>query len=138
LLAAAIYAASGLSETIARADGSANRRLLSALFMPLSVYGGYFGGGNSFLVLALLGVSGHNAKLSGEIKNVLIAAVNFGAVFVFASSALVNWPVAISLGAGGIVGSLAGMRLFHHLPVAVVRAIVIGGGLLLAGWMFAT
>ncbi len=136
LLATAIYAASGVPGVIVRTGTFANKRTLSGLFAPLAVYGGYFGGGNSFLVLALLGLSGHEPRLSGEIKNVLIAAINLGAVLVFALSGWVNWPVTISLGTGGVLGSVIGARLLGRLPVGMIRLIVIAGGLMLAGWMF--
>jgi len=136
LLATAIYAASGFSTTIVRRDVPGDKPIFAGLFAPLTVYGGYFGGGNSFLVLALLGLSGHEPRLSGEIKNVLIAAINLGAVVVFATSGLVNWPVVFSLGLGGVLGSLIGARLLGWLPVGLIRWIVIIGGLVLAGWMF--
>ena len=136
LLATAIYAASGLRGVIARTASSSLKRTLSALFAPLAVYGGYFGGGNSFLVLAVLGLSGHEPKLSGDIKNILIAAINFGAVIVFAVSGSVDWPVAGSLGVGGALGSMIGTRLLGQLPAGIIRAIVIIGGLMLAAWMF--
>lgn len=138
LLATGIYAASGPRTVAVPKKAFANNRFWSALFAPLTIYGGYFGGGNSFLVLALLGLSGHETKPSGEIKNVLIAAINLGAVIVFCLSGLVNWQVTLSLGAGGILGSIAGARLLGHLPVVTIRAIVIAGGLLLTGLMFAT
>lgn len=137
LLATAIYAISGVPGVIAKTGTPANRWVLSGLFAPLTVYGGYFGGGNSFLVLALLGLSGHEPRLSGEIKNVLIAAINLGAVLVFAVSGWVNWPAAISLGTGGVLGSMIGARLLGRLPVGIIRGIVIIGGLTLAAWMFA-
>jgi uncharacterized protein len=137
LLATAIYAASGLRGVISRTAASPDQRNWSALFAPLAVYGGYFGGGNSFLVLALLGLSGHEPKLSGDIKNILIAAINLAAVFVFAVSGSVDWPIACSLGAGGVLGSMIGTRLLGRLPAGIIRAIVIIGGLTLAAWMFA-
>jgi uncharacterized protein len=136
LFATGIYAASGFSAVTRRIIMLDNKHVLSGLFAPLALYGGYFGGGNSFLVLALLGVSGHEPRLSGEIKNVLIAAINLGAVVVFGSFGPVDWPVAVSLGAGGIFGSLIGARLLGVLPVRMIRWTVIIAGLALAGWMF--
>lgn len=137
LLAIGIYAVSGVPGLIARTDTLANQRILFGFFAPLAAYGGYFGGGNSFLVLALLGLSGHDPRLSGEIKNVLIAAINLGAVLVFAVSGWVNWSVTLSLGVGGVLGSVIGARLLGRLPVSIIRGIVITGGLMLAAWMFA-
>lgn len=137
LLATGIYAASGFSAAHKGISTLANRHLFAGLFAPLALYGGYFGGGNSFLVLALLGFSGNEPRLSGEIKNVLIAAINLGAVVIFASFGPVDWPVAVSLGTGGIFGSLTGARLLGVLPVRIIRGTVIAGGLILAAWMFA-
>lgn len=137
LLATAIYAVSGRRRLIRRVGGAAQHSMASGAFAPLAVYGGYFGGGNSFLVLALLALTGHEARLSGELKNILVAAINLGAVCVFAASRTVDWPVAASLGAGGILGSYLGAQLLGQLPVGLIRAIVIVGGLLLAAWLFA-
>lgn len=137
LFATAIYAASGSAALIARTGIISKNSTFSALFAPLTAYGGYFGGGNSFLVLALLRMSGHEPRLSGEIKNVLIAAINLGAVAVFAVSGAVHWFIAISLGVGGVVGSVIGTRMLQRLSVAFVRMTVIVGGLALAVWMFA-
>jgi uncharacterized protein len=136
LLATGIYAASRFQGIIARTDAMVGNRFLSSLFAPLAIYGGYFGGGNSFLVLALLGLSGHEPRLAGQLKNVLIAAINLGAVLVFAFSGLVDWPVAISLSIGGVAGSMIGARLLGRLPAGMIRLFVIIAGLMLAAWMF--
>ena len=137
LAATALYAISGVATVDATRPAPVAGSRFALLFAPLTIYGGYFGGGNSFLVLALLGVSGHGAKLAGEIKNALVGAINLGAVAVFIVSGSVDWPVALSMGLGGLVGSYAGARLFGHLPAAIVRTIVVLGGLALATWMFA-
>lgn len=75
LVATAIYAWTSFRPT----SVSANRRVapeaFAAALAPLAIYGGYFGGGNSFLVLALLGVSGHAPREAAAIKNALIAAI---------------------------------------------------------------
>lgn len=137
LLATGIYAASNSSLIATRRGMFSNSRFYSILFAPLALYGGYFGGGNSFLVLALLGLSGHEPRICGKMKNVLIAAVNLGAVAVFISSGPVEWAVALSVGTGGMLGSVIGARLLGRMPVGVISWTVIIGGLVLAAWMFA-
>lgn len=136
LIATALYAASALPSIGATGDAIVGPRLSRPLFAAMSVYGGYFGGGNSFLVLALLSLTGHEAKQSGEIKNLLIAVINLGAVLVFTLSGSVDWPAAATLGLGGVLGSFVGARLYGRLSANAVRALVIIGGLMLAGWMF--
>ncbi len=137
LAATAIYAWSGWRGTAAAAPHAepASRRW-TLLFPPLAVYGGFFGGGNSFLVLALLGLSGHDARAAGAIKNGLVAAINFGAVAVFVFSGLVEWRIALALGAGGVIGSMAGVRLLAKMPVSAIRLVVILFGLGFSVWMF--
>lgn len=136
LVATAIYAWSGTRGAAAEPrQGGLRQGLRTASLVPLAVYGGYFGGGNSFLVLALLGLAGHGARDAGTVKNALIAAINLGAVAVLAFSGLVDWRIAVALGAGGVVGSMAGVRLFAKLPVAAVRLIVILFGLGFSAWM---
>jgi len=136
LIATAIYAWSGFRPAPLADSGSAPNKVFTALFAPLSVYGGYFGGGNSFLVLALLGLSGHGPREAGSIKNALIAAINLGAVVVLVFSGLVEWRIAAALGAGGIIGSIIGVRLLGQIPVTAIRIIVIAFGLLFSLWMF--
>lgn len=136
LIATALYAVSALPGIVTTIKATANQRVSIAIFAPMTIYGGYFGGGNSFLVLALLGLTGHRAKQSGEIKNVLIAFINLGAVIIFALSGAVNWEVAIFLGLGGVLGSIVGTHLLGRLSANAVRTIVIVGGLILAAWMF--
>lgn len=135
--ATAIYGWSGFRQNLCAAPtGQMRQRLLTASYVPMTVYGGYFGGGNSFLVLALLELSGQDPREAGSIKNALVAAINLGAVVVFSVSDLVDWRVAAVLGTGGIIGSFVGMRLLRWLPVAWVRLIVIVFGFCFSGWMF--
>ncbi len=136
ITATAIYAWSGFRPVPSAGNRSLANKLFPALFAPLSIYGGYFGGGNSFLVLALLGLSGHDAREAGGIKNALIAAINLGAVAVLILSGLVEWRIAAALGAGGILGSVLGVRLLGRMPVTAIRIVVIVFGLFFSFWMF--
>lgn len=138
LFATLLYAASAFPTLMNRFALRPDRPVARLGFAIMSIYGGYFGGGNSFLVLALLGMTGHEPRLAGEIKNVLIAAINLGAVAVFAASGLIEWRIALVIAAGGLLGSLAGAKLFRQLSATLVRLIVIAGGLMLAGWLFAS
>lgn len=137
LIATAIYAWSSFRPGPIRGEAGAGNKYFAAVFAPLAVYGGYFGGGNSFLVLALLGVSGHAPREAAAIKNALIAAINLGAVVVLVFSGLVEWRIAAALGAGGVLGSVIGVNLLGKIPVGAIRALVIAFGLFFSAWMFA-
>ncbi|BBB14527.1 hypothetical protein SPYCA_3785 (plasmid) [Sphingopyxis sp. FD7] len=133
LIATALYGFSG------RAAHLSTRRRLAPSTLQVAmggsaIYGGYFGGGNSFIVLALLSVAGLEASQGARAKNVLVACFNLGAVTVFASSGAVDWRAAAAVGAGGIAGSWVGMRVLNRIDPRLVRPIVITCGVALAAW----
>lgn len=138
LFATAIYWWSGRPRKKTSSRAYLPPALFMAIFGALGVYGGYFGGGNALLVLALLASVGLAGKDGAEAKNSLIAAINVGAVGVFAFSGLVHWPTAAALAFGGMVGSWTGVRLLSVISPDHVRPMVITFGLALAIWFFAT
>lgn len=135
LFATALYAWSGRGNDRLR-DRAIPGWAFAAGLAVSSFYGGYFGGGNSFVVLALLALAGLGARVGADGKNALVASINTGAVAVFALSGAVDWRAALSIGIGGVAGSLAGVRLLSVIRPAVVRPLVIVCGLALAGWFF--
>uniref|UniRef100_UPI001C463FEE TSUP family transporter n=1 Tax=Salmonella enterica TaxID=28901 RepID=UPI001C463FEE len=94
-------------------------------------YGGYFGGGIGFLMLAALTVAGQQVRMAGATKNVLAMTMNASAVAVFAFSPQVNWAAVVALGIGGIAGGFAGAWLLHLLPEKVLRGFVVIVGIIL-------
>lgn len=94
-----------------------------------SIYGGYFGAGNSILMLAALGLLGlHDIHRANGIKSVLAICINSIAILSFALSRLVSWPeallMAVGATAGGYVGAKVAMRVGQ---VAVRRTVVVIG-----------
>jgi uncharacterized membrane protein YfcA len=102
----------------------------------ISIYGGYFGGGIGFLMIAALTIAGQAVRTSVATKNALAAAMNASAVAIFAFSDLISWPAALALGAGGILGGLSGSWLLHRLPEKLLRAFVVVVGVALTIWLF--
>lgn len=134
LFATIIYALAGKRSLL-----SAGRQVPAMVFLPilllLGAYGGYFGGGNSFLVLALLAFSGLSDKQGALAKNVLVAAINAGAVAVFVASSLIQWSVVLPLGIGGLLGSALGARILDRIDPAWLRPVIILAGLTLTAWL---
>ncbi len=100
----------------------------------IAVYGGYFGGGIGFLMLAALTLSGLALRNAGATKNVLAAAMNASAVAIFAFSPDAHWMqaiiTAIAATAGGYLGALM-LKRVNDRPLRVV--VVIIGALLTIG-----
>ncbi|MBB4612859.1 sulfite exporter TauE/SafE family protein [Novosphingobium taihuense] len=135
LLATAIYAWAGRGKATAGAGSVLSPWLYWPILAILAVYGGYFGGGNSFLVLALLAFSGLAGVEGGAAKNIIVAALNAGAVVIFVASGSTQWLLALPLAVGGLIGSVGGAHLLGRLRASQIRPIVIGSGLFLAAWL---
>ncbi len=102
----------------------------------IAVYGGYFGGGIGFLMLAALTIAGQQVRMATASKNVLAMTMNASAVVIFALSPQINWWAVLALGAGGIVGGVVGGWLMHRLPEKGLRAFVVLVGAVLTVWLF--
>jgi uncharacterized membrane protein YfcA len=102
----------------------------------IAIYGGYFGGGIGFLMLAVLTVAGLPVRSASATKNALAVAMNASAVLIFAFSRDVHWLHAAVLGAGGIVGGLAGVWLLPRVNEQWLRIGVIAIGIALTIGLF--
>ncbi len=102
----------------------------------IAIYGGYFGGGIGFLMLAMLTVAGQQVRMANATKNALAMIMNASAVVIFAFSPLVNWAAVVALGVGGVVGGLLGSWLIHRLPEKLLRGFVVLVGVSLTIWLF--
>jgi uncharacterized membrane protein YfcA len=110
--------------------------MLVAAQSAIAVYGGYFGGGIGFLMLAALTIAGQQVRMASATKNALAMAMNASAVLIFVFSPLVNWPAALALGAGGVFGGLSGSWLLHRLPEKALRGFIVAVGAALTVWLF--
>ena len=122
-----------------RAAGPAvhlSRPVAAGAQLLIAVYGGYFGGGIGFLMLAALALAGLPTRNAGATKNVLAGVINAAAVAIFALSPLVRWRPAVVLGLSAIVGGLAGAWLLRRIDERVLRGAVVLIGLALTVGLF--
>ncbi|WP_204376907.1 TSUP family transporter [Aquitalea pelogenes] len=110
--------------------------LLLLIQGAIAVYGGYFGGGIGFLMLAALTIAGQQVRMATATKNALAMTMNASAVAIFAMSPQINWAAVLALGAGGIAGGVVGGWLMHRLPERQLRAFVVVVGTALTIWLF--
>ncbi len=110
--------------------------LLAVIQTCIAIYGGYFGGGIGFLMLAALTIAGQQVRAATATKNVLAMAMNAAATLIFATSKLISWPAALALCVGGVAGGMCGGYLIHRLPEKLMRGFVVMVGALLTIWMF--
>jgi uncharacterized membrane protein YfcA len=102
----------------------------------ISVYGGYFGGGIGFLMLAALTASGATMRVAGATKNVLAAVMNASAVLIFIFSPEVNWLTAAVYSAGAVLGGVIGGHMVRKVNERVLRLLVVLIGLALTVGLF--
>ena len=108
-----------------------------AFQFAVAVYGGYFGAGMGILMLAALGFMGlTNIHQMNGLKNWGGACMNFVAACTFAFTNLVNWPVAIAMAIGAVLGGYGGSRLAQRVGQTAVRRAVVAIGLASAAWLF--
>ena len=75
----------------------------------IAVYGGYFGGGIGFLMLAALTAAGLAIRSASANKNVLAGVMNASAVAIFIFSPQVQWlPCAVACAGAAIGGWIGG------------------------------
>ena len=97
----------------------------------VAIYGGYFGGGIGFLMLALFTLGGAAVKEAQANKNALAAAMNFAGATVFVFSGEVAWAQALYVCIGTVIGGYAGARLIAYVPDKALKFLVVLIGLAL-------
>ena len=102
----------------------------------IAIYGGYFGGGIGFLMMAALTMAGLPTRNAGATKNALGGVMNAAAVLLFVTSPEVHWLQAVVLGAGAIVGGLMGSWALHRVNEKVLRIAIVMIGLCLTVALF--
>ncbi len=102
----------------------------------IAIYGGYFGGGIGFLMLAALTMAGLPTRNAGATKNVLAGVMNAAAVALFAFSPAVAWRSALILGVGAILGGLGGAWALKRVDDTLLRIAVVCIGIALTVGLF--
>jgi uncharacterized membrane protein YfcA len=123
-----------------RKPGSAGVRLgaagTAASQFGIAIYGGYFGGGIGFLMIAALTMAGLSTRNAGATKNALAGVMNASAVVLFLTSPQLHWREAITLGVGAILGGLLGAWTLHRVNEKALRIAIVCIGIALTIGLF--
>lgn len=105
--------------------------IISAALLPISYYGGYFGVGYGFMMLAFLGLTNlKDAHMMNAMKNVAAVVISIVSVIALHGSGLINWRVGAALGVGSIIGGYFGARGAQKVSSHTLRLSIITIGLL--------
>jgi len=114
-----------------------NQGLMLALLFPISVYGGYFGGGIGIMILAAFRLYGYtDIHGMNGIKSILSGSLNAIAALIFVAAHRIDWLPTLVMMAAAIAGGYVGPVLARRMPEAVIRAIVIVVGVLMTAYFF--
>lgn len=102
----------------------------------ISIYGGYFGGGIGFLMMAALTMAGLATRNAGATKNALAGVINASAVALFLMSPELRWQQALVLSGGAIIGGVLGAMALHHVNERLLRIAIVGIGVALTIGLF--
>ncbi len=104
--------------------------------MPVSIYGGYFGAGFGFIMLAFLGFTNlHDVHKMNAIKNLSAIVIAGVTILYLFNSGLINWHYGLVMGAGTAVGGYYSSVITQRFSTHAIRATVIIFGLTTAGYM---
>lgn len=102
----------------------------------IAIYGGYFGGGIGFLMLAALTAAGLNIRNANATKNVLAGLMNASAVAIFVFSPQVHWQQAGIACVGAVIGGFAGGHMVTRVNQKLLRVIAVIIGVALTIGLF--
>ena len=102
----------------------------------IAIYGGYFGGGIGFLMMAALTMAGLPTRNARATKNVLAGVMNASAVALFVMSPQVHWQQAVVLGVGAIIGGLGGAWALQRVNEKALRIAIVCIGIALTVGLF--
>jgi hypothetical protein len=116
--------------------GSLSPVVAGGMQFLIAIYGGYFGGGIGFLMLAALTAAGAAVRAAGATKNVLASVMNAGAVAIFLFTPAIPWTRVAVVAVGAILGGFAGAHLLKRIDERLIRGFVIVLGLILTVGLF--
>jgi uncharacterized protein len=128
-----------LTRNVRVVQAPTGKAIVAASFFQflVAIYGGYFGGGMGFVILAMLTAFGMaDIHEMNAFKIVLSSATNGIAVVIFIVRHAVYWPQALVMIIGAALGGYFGAHYSLRLPRIWVRWFVIAVGLGMTTYFF--
>jgi uncharacterized membrane protein YfcA len=105
--------------------------------LAIGVYGGYFGGGIGFMMLAAFVLLGqHDMNAMNAQKNLFALLMNGAAVVTFVASGAVAWGAALPMAVAATAGGYAGAAAARRADPRYVRPAVAAGGWAITAYFF--
>ena len=108
----------------------------AAMQFGIAIYGGYFGGGIGFLMLAALTTAGLAVRKAGATKNVLAGVMNASAVAMFVFSRDVHWAQVFVSAIAASIGGWGGAIMLRTVNEKALKLGVVAIGVMLTVGLF--
>lgn len=107
--------------------------VIAIILFFLSIYGGYFGPGFGFVLLAFLSFTRLNQlhQMNG-LKNIAAVAMAATSIAILANGGFIDWRAGIIMAAGSTLGGYGGARFVQKVPSHISRYVVIATGVIAA------
>src|SRR3954471_2482750 len=103
----------------------------------IAVYGGYFGGGIGFLMLAALTLFGlRDIHAMNGLKVLLASLMNGAAVAAFILASAVYWPQTVPMAIASIVGGYVGVHGARRINPKILKGLVVAIATAMTIWFF--
>jgi uncharacterized membrane protein YfcA len=111
--------------------------VIGVLLLIASVYGGYFGAGFGFVLMALLGFTNLKSVYQfSAIKNIVGGGMELIGVIYFAIAGGIAWEIGLIAMIGCIAGGIFGARFALKVPQTRIRTIITIVGITLTSVVF--
>jgi uncharacterized protein len=108
-----------------------------AVQVLIATYGGYFGGGMGFMMLAAFALCGmEDIHRMNGLRSLLATLINAVALVTFVVWGLIDWVPGLVMAVGASAGGYAGAAVARQLDPKGVRLFIIVVGALLTLWFF--
>lgn len=110
--------------------------IIALALLPTAIYGGYFGAGFGFIMLAFLSFTKlHDIHQMNGLKNLAGTAIAAVSILCLYSTHLIDWRHGLVMAAGNAIGGYAGARLSQKFSSHIIRIVVIVIGLAAAAYL---
>jgi uncharacterized membrane protein YfcA len=111
--------------------------LALALEAVIAIYGGYFGAGAAFMVMAGHAMTGiDDVRKNVALKNLSITVMTTVSVTIFIAAGAVAWRETLAMMLGALPGGYLGARLAQRLDPVKLRWFIIAIGVVLTAYYF--
>lgn len=105
--------------------------------IPLSIYGGYFGAGFGFIMLAFLGFTrlhDHMHRMNA-LKNISVISLSVVSLFCLSGSGLIDWRHGMVMAGGNLIGGYAGSVGAQKISSRALRISIVVIGIAAAAYL---